>query len=62
MFETSEKFVLRGTDIIALLAGTTVFVSVIALIVGAMITVAPQAQAADYAALPGNETAVERIG
>ncbi len=61
MFETSEKLVLRGADIAALLASAVVFVSVLALIVGATITVAPQAHAADFAAPSGNEAAVERI-
>lgn len=62
MFETSEKFVLRGSDIVALLASAAVFVSVLALTVGSMITVEPQAHAAEFAAPSGNEVTVERIG
>ncbi len=62
MFETSEKIILRGTDVVALFASAAVFVSVLALIVGAMVTNAPKAHAADFAAPSGNELTVERIG
>ncbi len=42
MFETSEKLILRGSDIVALLASIAVVACVLTFIITAMVTIAPQ--------------------